>query len=269
MMKRIVTAAAVALTMLVAGCTSSGGDVTTSATTSQAILTTVEAPDPSTDTATTTKTDPQTGTSDLSSAGQATSAGETTSPGEATSAGESTRAGETTSPGEATSPGEQTSPGEITSAPGPATYTPPADAEAAPGDCPYLSLDQVAGDTGQRTGPAAIRAAAPFPVCEFIKSGGAYLATVRVLQFGTDAEAVAAVDYYLPRETSEPATKPDGWVGGLMDTPDGNGVSPGNPEALSVYGVSKGTTAVIATTNQEQTVYARELVKHAISNLGL
>ncbi len=140
----------------------------------------------------------------------------------------------------------------------PATYTPPVDAAPVDGACPYLDRDQVQSDTGQRTGTPQIRPAEPQPVCEFVRNDGNYLATVRVLQLNSDATAVAAVDHYVPRDASNPETRPSGWTGGSLATDDG-----------STYGVSKGTYAVIARTNQKQSVYARLLVEHAIADLGL
>lgn len=136
-------------------------------------------------------------------------------------------------------------------------YTPPAEPPATPGACPFLTDDDVALDTGQRTGQTTISATSPHPVCIFVRTDGTDLATVRVLEFGTDAEATAAVDFYLPRKTSNPETKPAGWTGGSMSTPDGG----------SIVGVSKGRYAVIAVCNVKS-VAARQLVAHAIEHFG-
>lgn len=157
----------------------------------------------------------------------------------------------------AVTPSSETEPSTVIT-PTVATYAPPADATATEGDCPYLTKDQVQADTGQRMGGTRIRAATPAPVCEFVRNDGDPLATVRVLQLDTEANAVAAVDFYVPRDTSNPETRPAGWVGGSVATDDG-----------STYGVSKGGYAVIAVTNQKQSVYARLLVVHAIEGLGL
>ena len=93
---------------------------------------------------------------------------------------------------------------------------------------------------------------------QFVRADGNFLATVRVLQFATDADAVAAVDFYLPRETTNPEDRPAGWAGGSLVQEDS-----------VIYGVSKGPWAVIAVANSDQTVRARLLVEHAIENLAL
>ncbi len=264
-MKRFVTAAGVALAMLVVGCTSSVPESGTA--TSGASFTTVDISTPapsssavreeSTAAELTIADDPATADA-AASGGSGTSGGAQTSGVNPTGINP-TGASEPTGQGESTGAGESTGVVQPTAPAGPAVYAPPVDPEAVPGACPYLTVTEVAQDTGQRTGAASIRPGAPFPVCEFVRTDGGYLATVRVLQFATDVEATAAVDYYLPRDTSEPAAKPDGWNGGLMVV--------GADE--SRYGVSKGTTAVIGITNLDTTVSARELVKHAIANLGL
>ncbi|MEP6979315.1 MAG: DUF2020 domain-containing protein, partial [Nakamurella sp.] len=142
--------------------------------------------------------------------------------------------------------------------PSAASFSPPVDADTVDGGCPYLTREQVQSDTGQRMGPARIRPAGPAPVCEFVRNDGGFLATVRVLQLDTDAIAVSAVDFYVPRDTSNPEARPAGWAGGSQATDGG-----------STYAVSKGTYAVIAETNQKQSVYARLLVVHTIESLGL
>jgi UPF0176 protein len=167
-----------------------------------------------------------------------------------------------TQPSEPAATVEPTTNSAVTSgsapAPTAATYTPTADADAVRGACPYLNEDEVQADTGQRVGGIRIRPAEPQPVCEFLRNDGESLATVRVLQLDSEATAVMAVDHYVPRGASNPESRPAGWSGGSLATDGG-----------SVYGVSKGSTAVIAETNQKQSVYARLLVAHAIGNLGL
>lgn len=140
----------------------------------------------------------------------------------------------------------------------PSSYTPAADADPVDGDCPYLDKAQVQEDTGQRMGSPKVRPADPQPVCEFVRNDGAYLATVRVLELPTPEEAVSAVDFYVPRDRSNPETKPAGWTGGSMPT-----------DAGTMVAVSKDRWAVIAETNQQQSVYARLLVTHAIETLGI
>ena len=139
----------------------------------------------------------------------------------------------------------------------PASYVPPPDGDPVDGDCPFLTGQQAADDTGQRIGSIRIIPGDPQPVCLFTRSDGGDLATVRALTFASAAEAAQAVDHYLPRDQSNVETKPDGWSGGSMRTADDG----------SVYGVSKDGYAVIATSNV-MTVAARRLVVDAIANLG-
>ncbi|WP_111764942.1 DUF2020 domain-containing protein [Nakamurella deserti] len=186
-----------------------------------------------------------------------TAAPSTTSGSPAGSTGEPTTVEPVTSSA-GTAPDTASSDGSGPTAPTTTGFTPAVDAEAVEGECPYLSKDQVQSDTGQRMGTTRIRPAEPQPVCEFVRNDGDFLATVRVLELATDTAAVDAVDFYVPRAGSNPETRPTGWTGGSLATDGG-----------SIYGVSKGTAAVIAETNQKQSVYARLLVVHAIENLGL
>ena len=166
---------------------------------------------------------------------------------------------ETPSTTEPTGPSaaEPTGPSAAEPTPPPATgYQPPPAGEPVDGDCPFLTAQQVADDTGQRIGQTLIVPGDPQPVCLFVRSDGGDLATVRALSFATPDEAAQAVDYYLPRDQSSLETKPDGWSGGSLRTDDG-----------SIYGVSKGGYAVIATSNV-MTVAARRLVVDAIAGLG-
>lgn len=241
------------LVLGLSGCTTTTLNPTTAATTaagsaSSGTPTAADAP---------TSGDAPTAGDTPSTSGSPTTATEASTPGPATTGattGEDTSSN-TTSP---TDPTAAVSGGGTASAAAATTFTPGVDADAVDGDCPYLSKDQVQADTGQRMGTTQIRPAEPQPVCEFVRSDGKFLATVRVLQLGTDALAVSAVDFYVPRDTSNPESRPAGWSGGSLATDGG-----------SLYAVSKGTYAVIAETNQKQSVYARLLVVHAIASLGL
>ena len=51
-----------------------------------------------------------------------------------------------------------------------------------------------------------------------------------------------------------------------MATPDG---VPGYPDANSIYAVSKGTIAIIAISNQAQSIKGRQMVEQIVANLGL
>jgi UPF0176 protein len=74
------------------------------------------------------------------------------------------------------------------------------------------------------------------------------------------------VNQHVPVDESFPVTRPSGWAGGAMSTPDG---VPGYPDAGSIYAVSKGTIAVIAVSNQKQSIKGRQMVTQIVANLGL
>ncbi len=142
----------------------------------------------------------------------------------------------------------------ITAAPPPKTPEPP----PTDGPCPYLSDDAVASINGQRTGPTQVIDVQPHPVCVFYRSDGGPLASIRVIQADTPQAAVAAVDQHVPIGSSNPAQQPPGWTGGSMVTDQG-----------SIYAVSKGTIAIVAESNQQQSIKGRQMVITAIQNLGL
>ena len=81
---------------------------------------------------------------------------------------------------------------------------------------------------------------------------------VRIIQADTPQAAVAAVDQHVPIDGSDPASQPPGWTGGSMVTDTG-----------SVYAVSKGPIAVVAESNQQQSIKGRQMVIKAVANLGL
>ncbi len=142
----------------------------------------------------------------------------------------------------------------ITAAPPPATSEPaPVD-----GPCPYLSDDAVAQINGQHTGTTQVIAVEPYPICVFSRSDGGALASVRVIEADTPQAAVAAVDAHVPIDASNPASRPPGWTGGSMVTDSG-----------SVYAVSKGTIAIVAESNQQQSIKGRQMVVMTVENLGL
>ena len=67
-----------------------------------------------------------------------------------------------------------------------------------------------------------------------------------------------AIEQGAPIETSDKAELPGGWAGGSEATTKG-----------AVYAVSKGGTAVVAVTDQKQTIKAKQVAKQAIAALGL
>lgn len=134
------------------------------------------------------------------------------------------------------------------------------------GDCPYFTAEAAAELTGQRTGPGELIAASPAPICVFTRSDGGWLAAVRVFRTPDAASAAAAVDERIPIADSSPADDPAGWTGGYLGLPSG---TEEYPDARSVYGVSKGTSAVVAWTNQAQSIKSRRIVVAVIGNLQL
>jgi len=137
---------------------------------------------------------------------------------------------------------------------------PPATDEPAPvaADCPYLSDIDVADINGQHTGQTQIIDVKPYPICVFNRSDGEWMATVRVIQADTPQAATAAVDAHVPIDSSDPAGQPPGWTGGAMVTAD-----------RSIYAVSKGSIAVVAESNQLQSIKGRQMVIKTVINLGL
>ena len=129
---------------------------------------------------------------------------------------------------------------------------------AIPADCPYLSDTDVADINGQHTGQTQIIDVKPYPICVFSRADGGWMATVRIIQADTTEAATAAVDARVPIESSDPASQPPGWAGGAMVTAD-----------KSVYAVSKGPIAVVAESNQLQSVKGRQMVIKTVANLGL
>lgn len=144
---------------------------------------------------------------------------------------------------------------------------PPTTEEPTPvsGECPYLSNAQVADANGQRAGKTSIIALDPYPVCFFTRADGHFLAAVRIITADTPEEAVAAVNQHVPVASSDPVNKPAGWEGGAMGQLTG---IDGFPEARSIYGVSRENIAIIAISNQAQSVKGRQMVNHIVANLG-
>ncbi|WP_051116333.1 DUF2020 domain-containing protein [Amycolatopsis nigrescens] len=162
----------------------------------------------------------------------------------------------------------QPEPGSQPSAPPPsppAAAQPPPDPEpAAPGPCPYLDDTFVERANGQKVSKVRKSADEPHPACFFYALNGKLQLTVRVY-VGEAPVAKALVDKVAPVDTSNPADEPAGWQGGYQST----GTDGSADIAGAVYAVAKQGNAVVATTNQEQTVKARTVVKQVITALGL
>jgi UPF0176 protein len=124
-------------------------------------------------------------------------------------------------------------------------------------DCPYLDSTFVADSNGQHVSKVRVSADQPHPACFFYRPDGKVQLTVQVY-VGQPDVATALVNKVAPVETSNPAADPTGWKGGYQSTDDG-----------AVYAVSKGGAAVVATTNQKQSVKARSVVRKAITALKL
>lgn len=138
----------------------------------------------------------------------------------------------------------------------PAATAPPAPKPSADGPCPYLESAAVADANGQRVGGVKVSDGDP-PTCFFYRSDGNLQLTVRVYT-GEPAVAEAVVDEAAPVEESNPAKSPAGWEGGSLGGDEG-----------AVYAVAKAGTAVVVSTNQEQTIKARRIAESVIDALGL
>lgn len=146
--------------------------------------------------------------------------------------------------------------------PPPATSEPPAQQ----GDCPYLDADVVSQITGQHHGSTQVTAVPGLPICTFYRSDGGWMASVRFVKAESPAQAVAAVNQYVPVNSSQPADQPNGWVGG--STTKGSKVADAT-DALSVYAVSRGPIAVVAKENESPSIKARVIAVCAIYGAGL
>lgn len=137
------------------------------------------------------------------------------------------------------------------------TELPPDPQPGATEDCPYLDSQFVADANGQHVSKVRVSTDQPHPACFFYRPDGKVQLTVQVY-VGAASVATALVNKAAPVETSNPASDPTGWKGGYQSTDDG-----------AVYAVSKGAAAVVATTNQKQSVKARSVVRKAITALKL
>lgn len=134
---------------------------------------------------------------------------------------------------------------------------PPDPQPGATEDCPYLGSEVVAESNGQHVSKVRVSADQPHPACFFYRPDGKVQLTVRVY-VGDAKTATALVNKAAPLASSNPASDPSGWKGGYLSADDG-----------AVYAVAKGAAAVIATTNQKQSVKARTVVKKVIAALKL
>lgn len=133
---------------------------------------------------------------------------------------------------------------------------PPEPEPTADGPCPYLEESYVEETNGQRVSDVQTSADEP-PACFFLRPDGGVQLSVRVYT-GEAAVAKALVDSAAPVASSNPAELSGGWKGGSEATEEG-----------AVYAVAKDATAVVVTTNQEQTIKAKQIAQQSITTLGL
>nr|WP_231644808.1 DUF2020 domain-containing protein [Sciscionella sp. SE31] len=138
----------------------------------------------------------------------------------------------------------------------PAAQPPPPVHPARTAACPYLRKESAQDVNGQHVGQVRISADKPAPACFFYRPNGGLQLTVRPYK-GDSGTAHALVDQAAPVRTSARATDPAGWSGGSQPTDSG-----------AVYAVAKGDAAVVVTTNQRQTIKAKEAAEQAIAALG-
>ncbi|HEX2298034.1 MAG TPA: DUF2020 domain-containing protein [Pseudonocardiaceae bacterium] len=153
--------------------------------------------------------------------------------------------------------GVSSSAGPAQAAPGPAVAA-PAPQPAMDGPCPYLAEQDVESINGQRVNSVRISADQPHPACFFYRGDGSEQLRTRIVVGATPEVARATVDAVAPVATSDLAELPDGWSGGSQPTSDG-----------AVFAVARQGTAVVVTTNQQQTIKARRIAERVIGSLGL
>lgn len=128
---------------------------------------------------------------------------------------------------------------------------------SADGPCPYLDEQTVERINGQRVGSVRISADQPYPACFFFRGDGSEQLRTWIVPAATPEVARATVDAAAPVATSDLAELPGGWSGGSEPTADG-----------AVFAVARQATAVVVTTNQQQTISARLIAEQVIESLG-
>lgn len=142
----------------------------------------------------------------------------------------------------------------------PSPLRPPvAPTPVADGPCRYLPAASVQAANGQRVASVRVSETGPdqpYPACFFYTGHG----TVQLRSWivvGTPALAHATIDAAAPVATSDLAELPGGWSGGSQPSADG-----------AVFAVARHGTAVVITTNQRQTISARQIAQQVISALN-
>ena len=139
----------------------------------------------------------------------------------------------------------------------PVPMAPPAPQPVAQGPCRYLSAAAVEAANGERVGAVQVSADRPHPACFFLRGDGAVQLRTWIV-VATPEVARATVDAAAPVTTSDLAELSGGWSGGSQPTTEG-----------AVFAVARQGTAVIVTTNQRQTIGARQIAGQVIDALGL
>jgi len=138
-----------------------------------------------------------------------------------------------------------------------AATAPPEPVPFGGGPCPYLDLAKVETTNGQRVSSVRISADRPHPACFFYRGDGREQLRTWIV-VATPAVAGATVDAVAPVATSDRAELPGGWSGGAQPTSDG-----------AVIAVARQGTAIVVTTNQQQTIGARRIAEQVIAALSL
>lgn len=133
---------------------------------------------------------------------------------------------------------------------------PPEPQPTADGPCPYLEEAYVEETNGQRVSKVQTSTDEP-PACFFYRPDGSVQLTVRIYT-GEAPVAQALVDAAAPVASSNPAELSGGWQGGAE-----------SGESGAVYAVAKEATAVVVSTNQGQTIKAKQIAQETITALGL
>jgi UPF0176 protein len=133
---------------------------------------------------------------------------------------------------------------------------PPEPRPVADGPCPYLDQTAVQDANGQHVYGVKTSADKPYPACFFYRGDGQEQVRTWIV-VATPKVAGATVDAAAPVATSDLAELPGGWSGGSQPTADG-----------AVFAVTRGDTAIVVTTNQKQTIGARQITEQVIAALG-
>lgn len=137
---------------------------------------------------------------------------------------------------------------------------PPAPQPVAEGPCRYLSAGLVQAANGERVATVRVSRTGtdqPYPACFFLTANGTVQLRTWIV-VATPKTARATVDSTAPVSTSDLAELPGGWSGGAQPTAEG-----------AVFAVARQGTAVVITTNQRQTISARQIAQQVITTLRL